>query len=56
LAPEEVEFLVTCQIESSINGKPGLKSLRSSPAVGIASIETVFSSQTDIHRARQLVT
>ncbi len=56
LAPEEVESLVTRPIESAINGTPGLESLRSASAVGIASIKAVFSSQTDIYRARQLVT
>ncbi|AFY92986.1 efflux RND transporter permease subunit [Chamaesiphon minutus] len=56
LAPEEVESLVTRPIESAINGTPGLESLRSSSAVGIASVKAVFSLQTDIYRARQLVT
>jgi CzcA family heavy metal efflux pump len=56
LAPEEVESLVTRPIESAINGTPGLESLRSASAVGIASVKAVFSSQTDIYRARQLVT
>lgn len=55
LAPEEVESLVTRPIESAINGTPGLESLRSASAVGIASVKAVFSSQTDIYRARQLV-
>jgi CzcA family heavy metal efflux pump len=56
LAPEEVESLVTRPIESAINGTPGLESLRSSSAVGIASVKAVFSLSTDIYRARQLVT
>ncbi len=56
LAPEEIESLVTRPIESSINGIPGLKSLRSASAVGISSIKAVFSPDTDIYRARQLVT
>jgi CzcA family heavy metal efflux pump len=56
LAPEEVESLVTRPIESAINGTPGLESLRSSSAVGIASIKAIFTSQTDIYRDRQLVT
>ncbi|RUT01545.1 cation efflux system protein [Dulcicalothrix desertica PCC 7102] len=55
LAPEEIESLVTRPIESSINGTPGLVSLRSASAVGIASIKAVFSWDTDIYRARQLV-
>jgi CzcA family heavy metal efflux pump len=56
LAPEEIESLVTRPIESTINGTPGLESLRSASAVGISSIKAVFSSTTDIYRARQLVT
>jgi CzcA family heavy metal efflux pump len=56
LAPEEVESLVTRPIESAINGTPGLESLRSSSAVGISSVKAVFTPQTDIYRARQLVT
>ncbi len=56
LAPEEIESLVTRPIESAINGTPGLESLRSSSAIGISAIKTVFSWDTDIYRARQLVT
>jgi CzcA family heavy metal efflux pump len=55
LAPEEIESLVTRPIESSINGTPGLVSLRSASAVGIGSIKAVFTWDTDIYRARQLV-
>jgi CzcA family heavy metal efflux pump len=56
LAPEEVESLVTRPIESAINGTPGLESLRSASAVGISAIKAVFSWNTDIYRARQLIT
>ena len=56
LAPEEVESLVTRPIESAINGTPGLEALRSSSAIGISAIRAVFSWDTDIYRARQLVT
>jgi CzcA family heavy metal efflux pump len=56
LAPEEVEALVTRPIESAINGTPGLDALRSSSAVGISAVRAVFSGDTDIYRARQLVT
>ena len=56
LAPEEVESLVTRPIESAINGTPGLASLRSASAVGISSIKAVFGWDTDVYRARQLVT
>ncbi len=56
LAPEEVESLVTRPIESAINGTPGLEALRSSSAIGISAIRAVFTWDTDIYRARQLVT
>jgi Cu/Ag efflux pump CusA len=56
LAPEEIEALVTRPIESAINGTPGLVSLRSASAVGVSSIKAVFSWDTDVYRARQLVT
>jgi CzcA family heavy metal efflux pump len=56
LAPEEVETLVSRPIESAINGTPGLTDLRSSSAVGISSVKAVFNWDTDVYRARQLVT
>lgn len=56
LAPEEVESLITRPIESAINGTPGLISLRSASGIGITSVKAVFSQDTDIYRARQLVT
>lgn len=56
LAPEEIESLVTRPIESAINGTPGLESLRSASAVGISAVKAVFNWNTDIYRARQLVT
>ncbi|WP_392408690.1 efflux RND transporter permease subunit [Chlorogloeopsis fritschii] len=56
LAPEEVESLVTRPIESVINGTPGLEALRSSSAVGLSAVRATFSWDTEIYRARQLVT
>ncbi|WP_373524835.1 efflux RND transporter permease subunit [Nostoc sp.] len=56
LAAEEVESLVTRPIESAINGIPGLEALRSSSAVGLSAVRATFSSDTEIYRARQLVT
>jgi CzcA family heavy metal efflux pump len=56
LAPEEVESLVTRPIESAINGTPGVENVRSASAVGISVVKVTFGWDTEVYRARQLVT
>ena len=55
LSTAEVESLVTIPLEQAINGSPGLITLRSSSAAGISVITAIFSDDTDIYRARQVV-
>jgi CzcA family heavy metal efflux pump len=55
LAPEQVEALVTRPIENSINGLPGIQSLRSRSIQALSVIVVVFRPASDIYLDRQLV-
>ncbi|HCL61386.1 MAG TPA: CusA/CzcA family heavy metal efflux RND transporter, partial [Rhizobiales bacterium] len=55
LSPEQVEVLVTQQIESVINGTPGVATLRSASIEGLSIITVTFEPGSDIYRDRQLV-
>lgn len=54
-SPEEVERFVTVPIEIAMTGLPGLTEMRSLNRNGIAVITLVFTDETDIYSARQIV-
>lgn len=55
LAPEEVERYVTFPIETSMNGLPRLREVRSTSNFGLSVVNIYFEDGVDIYWARQLV-
>jgi cobalt-zinc-cadmium resistance protein CzcA len=54
-SPDEVERLVTVPLEIAMTGLPGLTEMRSLNKNGLSIITLVFTDDTDVYFARQLV-
>lgn len=55
MSAEEVEQLVTYPLETSLNGAPGMRRIRSASAMGISIIWLEFDWGTEVYHARQVV-
>src|ERR1700748_231690 len=53
LAPQQVEKLVTKQVENAVNGTSGLATMRSESIPGLSVVTITFADNVDVHIARQ---
>ncbi|MEJ7814374.1 MAG: efflux RND transporter permease subunit [Rubrobacter sp.] len=52
---QQVEELITIPLEDQLNGIPGLEEMRSKSVADLSQIQLIFSRDTDVYDARQLV-
>ena len=52
-APQQVEELVTRQVENAVNGAAGLATMRSESIPGLSVVTITFTDAIDVHIARQ---
>jgi CzcA family heavy metal efflux pump len=52
---QQVEELITIPLEDQLNGIPGLEEIRSKSVADLSQIQLIFSRDTDLYEARQLV-
>lgn len=55
MAAEEVEQLITFPLETTMNGLPGVEAIRSVSSAGLSFVYVTFGWETEIFRARQMV-